>query len=241
MTVAIQPVIRFPLYLSLRPRYFLGFDNNLPFRHFIGKFAFAHLSYSYLTASYSLFFYCFMHRCYRWYIIEVVWLVLLKNLIGRPTSIFISVTLSFDSSQHTSSSPPRQNLTGWGSHTTKRTVLEFYGKKKHFLKKFLTFFRLPIWTPHTECLCLQLQILCVPIYFVLCLKRTWGFYLLLFSVCNTPLAPCQILWQLVLPGSLTILVFYWLNDWLWFCLLCLSLMCIQKGLFHSSMQTAGNH
>ncbi len=59
-----------------------------------------------------------MHLRYQWHIIEVVWLVLLKALTGRPTSIFILVTLSLDSSQHTSSSPPRQKLTGWGSHTT---------------------------------------------------------------------------------------------------------------------------
>ena len=44
-----------------------------------------------------------MRLSYPKYIIEVVWLVLLKNLIGRPSSIFILVTMSFDISQHTSS------------------------------------------------------------------------------------------------------------------------------------------
>jgi len=49
MTVAAQAVIRCPLYLSLTPRYLSGFDNNLAFRHFIGRFAYAHLPYSHLT------------------------------------------------------------------------------------------------------------------------------------------------------------------------------------------------
>ena len=152
MTVAVQPVIRLPLYLSLRPRYFLGFDNNLPFRHFIGWFAFAHLSYSYLTALYSLFFYCFMHRCYRWHIIEVVWLVLLKNLIGRPTSIFISVTLPFDSSQHTSSRRltakwPSVRLShhqAYGSRTW-RFVKYKYNRSLHQLQPVPLIIRL-VWT-----------------------------------------------------------------------------------------------
>jgi len=48
MTVAVQTVIRFPLYSSLTPRYLSGFDNYWSFRHFpeinsgqaIGRFAF---------------------------------------------------------------------------------------------------------------------------------------------------------------------------------------------------------
>lgn len=93
MTVAVQTVIRLPLRSSLTPRYLSGFDNNWPFRHFIGRFAFAHLPYSHLTVSNSLFFYRFMCLCFLKHIIEVVWLILLKIPTGRPASIFITVAL----------------------------------------------------------------------------------------------------------------------------------------------------
>ncbi len=117
MTVAVQTVIRFPLYSSLTPRYLSGFDNYCPFRHFIGRFAFAHLSYSYLIPIYrDLFSYRFMHRCFLQHIIEVVWPVLLKALIGRPASIFYCSYVAFATHSTHRVGRREANAPRWPSH-----------------------------------------------------------------------------------------------------------------------------
>ena len=139
MTVAVWTVIRCPPYLSLTPRYKSGFDNNWSFRHFIARFAFAHLFYPYLTIFYSLFFYRFTHLCYLGCIIEVVWWVFLKTLTGGPTSIFI---IAYTAHIEWMAPPSNDGVhpshhPAYGSRTG-RFIIHLFNRSLHQLKLFHT-------------------------------------------------------------------------------------------------------